>query len=561
MDDLKLIKEKYGEKMMHLCRTLFPTILEIPGLLFQILSNHFEFDKSLYDDIVEYAMEAEFKDYVYSFIDVERPKYHTVQSPSELLKQAGYTLYECRTEDDIQYFRRYYQPNEELCTFIGGRLERCFVFFAVKDNVNEIKRENFKNPKREDEYGTSVISIQFTRTRPNTLSIKNRYNHVVNNPDATFLNNLDNIISGLTESFEREYGLSINDTNLVDFELPNYVMAKDGKFYRFNYEMNNIYYCPNNIIIDNFEVVRDYQEKEKYLIIDYFIVDLEKKQIRLYDKTIVDSFMDCFKNIIKIDIVKNKENGNKVLSILTSDFGTIKIEINKANKIISYTNESIGEIRTNFLRLNDSMEEINIPNVKKIGNKFLSENNCIRELFLPQVEEIGMDFLYQNEILTTLVAPKLKYVNDNFMYNNHYLEKIDLPELIEASSNFFANNSIIKELNLPKLKKVGHNFLYFNTGIHTVILPKLESAEEAFMYYNVYLKLFDAPSLRQVSHDFLANNDRIEKLNLPNLNSVGMNFLQFNQSIGEINMPNAKLLKDSVPHSIYELVIDEGKVR
>jgi hypothetical protein len=40
-----------------------------------------------------------------------------------------------------------------------------------------------------------------------------------------------------------------------------------------------------------------------------------------------------------------------------------------------------------------------------------------------------------------------------------------------------------------------------------------------------------------------------------------MNFLQFNQSIGEINMPNAKLLKDSVPHSIYELVIDEGKVR
>ena len=33
MDDLKLIKKHYGEKMMHLCRELFPTLLETGGLL------------------------------------------------------------------------------------------------------------------------------------------------------------------------------------------------------------------------------------------------------------------------------------------------------------------------------------------------------------------------------------------------------------------------------------------------------------------------------------------------------------------------------------------------
>ena len=34
MDDLKLIKDKYGEKMMHLCRELFPTIIDNnPGVL------------------------------------------------------------------------------------------------------------------------------------------------------------------------------------------------------------------------------------------------------------------------------------------------------------------------------------------------------------------------------------------------------------------------------------------------------------------------------------------------------------------------------------------------
>ena len=37
--DLKQIKDKYGEKMMHLCRELFPTLLETEGLLFKLLSN------------------------------------------------------------------------------------------------------------------------------------------------------------------------------------------------------------------------------------------------------------------------------------------------------------------------------------------------------------------------------------------------------------------------------------------------------------------------------------------------------------------------------------------
>ena len=40
--DLKIIKNKYGEKMKHLCREMFPTILETPGLLSSILLTHFE---------------------------------------------------------------------------------------------------------------------------------------------------------------------------------------------------------------------------------------------------------------------------------------------------------------------------------------------------------------------------------------------------------------------------------------------------------------------------------------------------------------------------------------
>lgn len=78
-------------------------------------------------------MEEEFKDYIYSFIDIENNNHIiTKKSIRELLSKAGYDFYECHIEEEIQSFRKYYAPGEELCTFNGGRLNRCYVFFAVK---------------------------------------------------------------------------------------------------------------------------------------------------------------------------------------------------------------------------------------------------------------------------------------------------------------------------------------------------------------------------------------------------------------------------------------------
>ena len=190
IDDLKVIRKKYGERMYHFCRESFPTLLEEPGKLSKLLSDNFYESHFLFYDIVADGKEDEFKNYIYSLVDVENNnELVQIKTPEELMSEAGYVLVECYNEGDIQAFRKYYAPGEELCTFYGGRLNRCRVFFAVKKNVSDIKREDFKNPKRQDEYGTSVISIQFTKDGTNTLSIKNRYNHTVNNPDATFSNN------------------------------------------------------------------------------------------------------------------------------------------------------------------------------------------------------------------------------------------------------------------------------------------------------------------------------------------------------------------------------------
>ena len=238
-------------------------------------------------------------------IDLEKEEVIVEENPFELLKKAGYNLFECQTEEEIQSFKRYYEPNERICTFNGNRLSICHVFFAVKENVDEIKRKDFSDPQRQDAYGTSVISIQFTKGDVNTLSIKNRYNHTVNQPDATFSNNLENIIPGLTYSFTKHYNLNINQNDSKDLELPGYVLANDGKFYKYNYEINNIYYCPDNIIIDRFGVKKDYQEKEKYILADYFLIDLVNKKVKIYtrkrSKGHVDTRRKSLYNTVSID--------------------------------------------------------------------------------------------------------------------------------------------------------------------------------------------------------------------------------------------------------------------
>ena len=108
MNDEKRIRKLYGENMWHLCRSLFPTILETPGLLSKLLEDHFYPSKFLYDDIIESKMEVDFKDYIYNFIDVENNnQIITNKSVKELLNEAGYDFYECHTEEDIQTIEHY----------------------------------------------------------------------------------------------------------------------------------------------------------------------------------------------------------------------------------------------------------------------------------------------------------------------------------------------------------------------------------------------------------------------------------------------------------------------
>lgn len=513
--ELKLIKKTYGEEMMHLCRDLFPTLLEQPNLVYSILEKNIAPTKSLATDIIENVLEAEFKNYIYSFIATEQKQIKTVKTPSELLKEKGYILYECNTEKEIQKFKKYYSKGEELCTFRNNRLKRCHVFFAVKENVKEIKREDFTNPDRQDLYGTSVISIQFSKDKNNTLSIKNRYNHTVKNPDATFSNNLENIIPGLTNSFEKYYGLNINqETNNYSSFLTdelNYVRCND-KYYRYNYEMNNIYYCENNIIIDNGRLIDKYsKEKERYIIFDYFIIDMKDKTISLYDITIgEESFIDSINEIGKIkNIMISKD---KIVTIEYENKKQISIGLNKNNCMVTYKNDHVKIIKHSFLLYSKYLIKIELSNVQTIEHRFLSSNSRILNIELPNVENIGDNFVINNTELLNLELPKVKNIGSDFLRFNKKLINVSMPEVKNIGSRFLLHNEALESINLESVENIKNDFLEYNNKLKKIKLLNIQTIGDNFLSSNEVLKNIKIPQIKIIGEDFLESSEKQQKI-------------------------------------------------
>ena len=543
--ELKEIKKKYGETFMHICRDNFSTLLETEGLLSKVLEKHIAANsKNIGDDIINSGNLIEFKDFIFSKIDVEKEEKQIIEdrTPYEILDEAGYKLIECTTEDGIQEFRKYYAPDEVICTiYNGGRLKSSVVFFAVKDDAENIKREDFERPQREDEYGTSVLGIQFDKKGTCTPHIITRYNHTVNNPNGTYGNDLDRIAPGLTKSFAKllhERGLELNNTNIEEFELPGYTVAGDGKYYKYNLEIDGKYYCPGNIIIENGEV-KKLEKPESQMLIDYFILDIEKKTLKTYDEHFKDDgFLECFKNIEKIQTEKSpdKEKQTRIITIQIKDLNLpITIEIDKDNNIVGYSNQELKYVGDCFLSLNEKLKEINLSQLTETGHQFLMFNKQLMELSLPQ----------------------LTVVYDDFLCNNKQLSKLNLPKLTEVGNGFLSSNEELSELSLPKLTEVGNGFLIDNMCVNELYLPQLSKVGKHFLALNQQLIKLNLPQLIKVGDWSLLNNKKLSELYLPQIKEMGDEFLNFHPRRKELIANMKKKRKNETkqinPKEIAEL--------
>ena len=104
--ELMKIKKIYGEEMMHLCREMFPSILEQEGLLISILEKNIAPTHFLASDIKGKNLYEEFKDWIYSFINVEEESLSLVtKTPFELMDEAGYILYGCKVKKIFNHLK------------------------------------------------------------------------------------------------------------------------------------------------------------------------------------------------------------------------------------------------------------------------------------------------------------------------------------------------------------------------------------------------------------------------------------------------------------------------
>lgn len=564
--DLKYIKKHYGEKFAHLCRDLFPTILETDGLLQDVITKNFAQSRELYDDIVKNKLEYQFKTYISSLVYKDQPDAVLPQpslTPEELMLKAGYILFpECQTTAEVMRFKRYYAEGEELCTFRGDRLASCRVWFAVKENVDEIKREDFPNPSREDEYGTSVISIQFSKGDVNYLSIKNRYNHTVSNPDATFNNNLDNIIPGLKQAFEETYGLVTNNFE-TGLNIPYYVQTSTGKFIKYNIEIDGIYYCANNIIVQ--DGIETQLSTDNYLLFDNYKLDLKKG-------TITDCFSeygDAFtKSLGKIKSFKRIVTEEGTTLLLTPQQGeVIEINLNKRNQIVGYSNPNVETIDDEFLYNNRTLTRLDLPNVKSVGNDFLKYNKTLKQLNMPKVRTVGNNFLYYNNSLSEFIAPDAESIGDDCLHCNNSLTKIDLsnvkrignafmcmndtmtelnlPNVISIGNQFFRNNNTIRKIDVSSAVSIGNNFLPMNNLITRIDLHNAEKIGDNFFYYNQSLTEIDVSNVKIVGNAFMKYHKTLKSLSMPNVEFVGDDFLYSDLFITSLYMPKVKIIGDS----------------
>ena len=279
-------------------------------------------------------------------------------------------------------------------------------------------------------------------------------------------------------------------------------------------------------------------------MIDYFILDKEKKTLRLYDVYREDGFEKCFENIEKIQMEKNseKEKQTRVIIIETKDSELpISIEIDKDNNIIGYSNPQLTQVGDGFLKENNQLSELNLPQLTQVGHNFLEWNNQLRELNLPRLTQVGDGFLEQNKQLSELNLPQLTQVGHYFIPCNEQLSKLNLPQLIQVGNGFLENlSAAVKQL--VKIER-GEGIKINLNAEKTSLQQRMEELSLKINKNNIFYKIKSFFKNLFYKDRKIENNVQIETISNDNIAKNENSKSAFIENIKIIEDENTLLLK------------------
>lgn len=522
----KIIKKQNGENFAKILRQ--NVLLDIPNLkhILEFAGTDVEDAKNLIPVLREIRKKSQ---------KITETKQEEIKDPIELLNEAGYDAFYVTNLSQQNSIEKYFEPNERLCTFKDpDRYKDFYIIHAVRKNVKDIKRGN--PPKREDEYGTSVISIQIAK-KGGFISIKNRYNHTIDNPDATFNNNPDNIIRGLTTALKHKFGV---DFMTQEVEIPDNYRIVKNQLVRFNYEIDNVYYG-NKYYFKGSEITKLNPDYE--IMLDNVILDTRTGDVRSINESTKDLSHVLNDEISghKVKTEKDKETGETIINIIDENKNIKELARTKDGCITSLLLYKTSEIGKGFLKNNKKLKMLYAPKLRKIGNGSFHLCQKIKQIHIPELEEMGVDVFARAYELSELYAPKLKKMRDGCFGRNKKIERLYLPQLEQMGFGCFSQTEELMELNLPKLKKIGSNCFCYNAKLRKLYIPELEEIGESVFANVKHLKELVAPKLKKMRHNFTYGAMSLKTLYVPELENIGTDCFNDTKIIQNLYAPKLKI--------------------
>lgn len=428
----KKIKKQNGEKFAQVLRDFHNGILEIPDI--NVILRHAGREA---EPLLPYLMS------MLSSND-DTPSAPASLDPIALLDQAGYKAFHADTLEKQNSIKHYFKKSELLCTFNNSaRYKDYHMIHAIKKNVDSIKREDFNGKeKREDAYGTSVISIQMLKNG-GFISIKNRYNHTVSACDNTFNSNPDNIIDGLSKSLKEHFNVDFSATKAP---LPEHFLPIRGQIFKYHQEINNIYYGDQSWAQDG--TIHEVNKSMGDALFDGFLFDNKNKILKKIDPLSKDSFADNFNRSYGGNSGLNIQNGNLTLNgedLIIAERSLIK----------TLNLPLLTSMTDNCLSTISALTHFNAPSLTSMGWNCLSTANALTQFNAPSLASMGGNCLSKVNSLTHFNAPSLTSMGRNCLHFADSLTQFDVPSLISMGDDCLSTANALMKFNALSMMAMG----------------------------------------------------------------------------------------------------------
>lgn len=387
---------------------------------------------------------------------------------------AGYNKVIFDNEKEILDCKKYYEQGEIICTYnnLQARMREYHMLVAVKENIDKIHRA--KTPQREDEYGTSILNIQIARNGSH-MSIKNRYNHTVSQPDSTLNNNLDMLYPGLQGMVLGYYGFASLNSNKAHYD---HIVNINNVYLKYNTERNNVYF--GAFVLDGVNGVQ-FTDTSRYYIVG------NGKENEYNNEPLVLDFKD--KKAIEVSQDKRQINGRIPLLTRALCEGKLSSENKEeTDKLIAFFQDARKELlscRKNALRYIHEAFGYDFKKPYKITG-FLGKFTA-KSIEKATGTNTGILLIYARKEMCVCVMNKGKF----------YVK--DLPRIYDYIDTFYSQN------DFETVRKSG------NTAIYFILQDKQYIGKPKQMERRTYFTYYEKPIYDKSGCDLTETRNSLER--------------------------------------------------